>query len=127
MFYFYFILSRIDSLQSYFSYTVIKDNRLDLHEKQTPRNVFLCHLIGPKGCGKSSFMRRFLHHNIKINNNNNHPQHQLNQKNQSFKNSNHDDNEPKNMMAINYNDFVVNKITIYAEDKYLIVIDEIQK
>ncbi|KAF7488768.1 Mitochondrial Rho GTPase 1 [Sarcoptes scabiei] len=104
------------------AFQLIKDNRLDLHEKQTPRNVFLCHLIGPKGCGKSSFMRRFLHHNIKINNNNNHPQqHQLNQKNQSFKNSNHDDNEPKNMMAINYNDFVVNKITIYAEDKYLII------
>ncbi|OTF79727.1 mitochondrial Rho GTPase 1-like protein [Euroglyphus maynei] len=36
---------------------IIKDSRMDKYEKQTARNVFLCNLVGPKGAGKSCFMR----------------------------------------------------------------------
>ncbi|XP_067013378.1 mitochondrial Rho GTPase isoform X2 [Anabrus simplex] len=39
---------------------VTREKRLDLAKKQTSRNVYQCHVIGPKGSGKSVFCRAFL-------------------------------------------------------------------
>ena len=43
---------------------VTRDKRKDLQLRQTNRNVFSCHVIGPQGAGKSSFMRGFLGHDL---------------------------------------------------------------
>ncbi|KAI2804670.1 Mitochondrial Rho GTPase 2 [Blomia tropicalis] len=72
---------------------VTKDKRIDLSEKQTSRNVFFCRLIGPKGAGKSSFMRKFI------------GKHSLNNGNKG---------------ESVYNNYVVNSIMIYGQKKYLI-------
>ena len=37
---------------------------MDLQTRQTTRNVFNCHVIGPQGAGKSSFLQGFLGHNL---------------------------------------------------------------
>ncbi|KAI6184056.1 Mitochondrial Rho GTPase [Aphelenchoides bicaudatus] len=39
---------------------VTQDRRIDIAEKSTNRNVFQCHVIGPKGSGKTVFCRSFL-------------------------------------------------------------------
>lgn len=43
---------------------VTRDKRVDLQTRQTSRNVFSCHVIGPQGAGKSSFMKGFLGHSL---------------------------------------------------------------
>lgn len=43
---------------------VTRDKRVDLQTRQTTRNVFSCHVIGPQGAGKSSFMKGFLGHSL---------------------------------------------------------------
>ncbi|KAG8535499.1 hypothetical protein GDO81_028423 [Engystomops pustulosus] len=40
--------------------TVTREKRIDLEKGQTQRNVFLCKVIGPRGTGKSAFLRAFL-------------------------------------------------------------------
>lgn len=39
---------------------VTREKKLDLAKKQSSRNVYQCHVIGPDGCGKSSFCRSFI-------------------------------------------------------------------
>ncbi|KAI6242687.1 Mitochondrial Rho GTPase [Aphelenchoides fujianensis] len=39
---------------------ITRDRRIDIAERSTERNVFQCKLIGPKGAGKTVFMRSFL-------------------------------------------------------------------
>lgn len=75
---------------------------MDQYEKQTARNVFLCNLVGPKGAGKSCFMRRFINKQQKFTN--------LNQQRSS-----------SSLLDNNYNDYVINTITVYGQKKYLIV------
>ena len=75
-------------------FTVTKDKRIDLSEKQTSRNVFFCRLIGPKDAGKSSFMKKF-----------------IGKTSQS--------SGPKSESI--YNSYVINSIMIYGQKKYLIV------
>ncbi|CAG2065301.1 unnamed protein product, partial [Timema podura] len=43
---------------------VTREKRLDLAKKQTSRNVYQCHVIGPKGSGKSMFCRSFIGHSL---------------------------------------------------------------
>ncbi|PSN36602.1 Mitochondrial Rho GTPase [Blattella germanica] len=43
---------------------VTREKRLDLAKKQTSRNVYQCHVIGPRGSGKSVFCRSFLGDNL---------------------------------------------------------------
>ena len=76
-------------------FLVTKDKRIDLSEKQTSRNVFFCRLIGPKGAGKSSFMKRFIGKTI------------------------HQSSGHKSESI--YNNYVVNSMLIYNQKKYLIV------
>lgn len=44
--------------------TVTREKRIDLEKGQTQRNVFLCKVIGPRGTGKSAFLRAFLGHSL---------------------------------------------------------------
>ncbi|XP_026480330.1 LOW QUALITY PROTEIN: mitochondrial Rho GTPase-like [Ctenocephalides felis] len=39
---------------------VTREKRLDLAKKQTSRNVFTCHVIGPQGSGKTVFCQSFI-------------------------------------------------------------------
>ncbi|KAI6172131.1 Mitochondrial Rho GTPase [Aphelenchoides besseyi] len=39
---------------------ITRDRRIDIAEKSTERNVFQCHVIGPKNAGKTVFCRSFL-------------------------------------------------------------------
>ncbi|KAJ8914574.1 hypothetical protein NQ315_010038 [Exocentrus adspersus] len=39
---------------------VTREKKLDLAKKQSSRNVYQCHVIGPTGAGKSSFCRSFI-------------------------------------------------------------------
>nr|CAD2192954.1 unnamed protein product [Meloidogyne enterolobii] len=40
--------------------TITRDRRMDIEEKSTKRRVFRCHVIGPKGAGKTVFCRSFI-------------------------------------------------------------------
>ncbi|EFA10155.2 mitochondrial Rho GTPase isoform X4 [Tribolium castaneum] len=39
---------------------VTREKKIDLAKKQSSRNVYQCHVIGPMGAGKSSFCRSFI-------------------------------------------------------------------
>uniref|UniRef100_T1INJ1 Mitochondrial Rho GTPase n=1 Tax=Strigamia maritima TaxID=126957 RepID=T1INJ1_STRMM len=39
---------------------VTRDKRIDMQKRQTSRNVFQCHVIGAKNCGKTAFLQSFL-------------------------------------------------------------------
>ncbi|XP_024084973.1 mitochondrial Rho GTPase isoform X2 [Cimex lectularius] len=43
---------------------VTREKKLDLLKKQSTRNVYVCHVIGMKGVGKSTLSRRLLDHSI---------------------------------------------------------------
>lgn len=78
-------------------FSVTRDKRIDLQQRQTNRKVFICHVIGPKGAGKSCFIKGLLGKNLEE---------------QRF------NNYPPNNTTPNY---AVNTIQIYGQDKYLIV------
>ncbi|XP_040295643.1 mitochondrial Rho GTPase 2 isoform X1 [Bufo bufo] len=46
--------------------TVTREKRIDLEKGQTQRNVFLCKVIGPRGTGKSAFLRAFLGQSLEV-------------------------------------------------------------
>lgn len=75
-----------------------RDKRVDLQKRQTSRNVFSCHVVGPQGAGKTSFMKGFLGKSLKVS---------------SLK---------ANQATCQYSNFVVNNIQIYGQEKYLMVI-----
>ncbi|KAG8227497.1 hypothetical protein J437_LFUL002386 [Ladona fulva] len=76
---------------------VTRDKKIDLAKKQTYRNVFKCHVIGPKGCGKSTFCRSFL--------------------------SSPASNNDSSLGAIQqiHHQFVVNTVQVYGQEKYLVL------
>ncbi len=76
-----------------------RDKRIDLQKRQTSRNVFSCHLVGPQGAGKTSFMKGFLGKCLQ----------QSKQK-----------SSQKSKISP-YSNYVVNNIQIYGQEKYLIV------
>lgn len=41
-------------------FLVTREKKLDLAKKQSSRNVYQCHVIGPSGSGKSLFCRNFI-------------------------------------------------------------------
>ncbi|XP_063226187.1 mitochondrial Rho GTPase isoform X1 [Bacillus rossius redtenbacheri] len=43
---------------------VTREKRLDLAKKQSSRNVYQCHVIGPQNSGKSMFCRSFIGHTL---------------------------------------------------------------
>ncbi|CAG2106672.1 unnamed protein product [Medioppia subpectinata] len=78
---------------------VTRDKRIDLQKRQTSRNVFSCHLVGPQGAGKTSFMKGFLGNTL------------LQTKAKS---------SLSNKISL-YSNYVVNTIQIYGQQKYLII------
>ncbi|XP_071451061.1 mitochondrial Rho GTPase isoform X2 [Hetaerina americana] len=79
---------------------VTRDKKIDLAKKQTNRNVFKCHVIGPKGCGKSTFCRSFLPYPPPIA-------------------SSHLDSSVGDL-PLQYQ-FVVNTVQVYGQEKYLVL------
>lgn len=78
--------------------SVTRDKRIDLQKRQTSRNVFSCHLVGPENAGKSSFMRRFLRKSLQ----------QSKAKTEATSRT-------------SFSNYVVNTVQIYGQTKYLIV------
>uniref|UniRef100_A0A8C2J5Y9 Mitochondrial Rho GTPase n=1 Tax=Cyprinus carpio TaxID=7962 RepID=A0A8C2J5Y9_CYPCA len=75
--------------------TVTREKALDLEKKQTQRTVFLCKVIGPRGTGKTDFLRAFLQRSTE---------------------RNERDPGPPTIYAIN-------TVSIANQDKYLIEVD----
>ncbi|VDN55929.1 unnamed protein product [Dracunculus medinensis] len=46
---------------------ITRDRRIDIAEKSTSRTVFQCHVIGPKGAGKSVFLQSFAGRSLSVN------------------------------------------------------------
>lgn len=44
---------------------VTRDKKIDLEKRQTARNVFRCHVLGPKSVGKTSFLQGLLGRNLR--------------------------------------------------------------
>lgn len=44
----------------FYNFLVTREKKVDLAKKQSSRNVYQCHVIGPMGAGKSSFCRSFI-------------------------------------------------------------------
>lgn len=40
--------------------SVTREKKVDIAKKQSSRNVYQCHVIGPRSCGKTSICRSFL-------------------------------------------------------------------
>lgn len=49
-----------------FPVQVTRDRRIDIAERFTTREVFQCHVIGPKGAGKTIFLQSFAGRNIMV-------------------------------------------------------------
>ena len=45
---------------------VTREKHLDVQKKQTNRSVFLCHVIGQQGAGKSTFCQGLLKRNLAV-------------------------------------------------------------
>lgn len=45
---------------------VTRERRLDFAKKQSSRSVYLCHIIGPKGSGKTAMCRGFIASDMKV-------------------------------------------------------------
>ena len=75
-----------------------RDKRIDLQKRQTTRNVFSCHLVGPENAGKSSFMKGFLGKSLQQSKS------KLDAKRKT-----------------SFSNYVVNTVQIYGQTKYLIV------
>ena len=46
---------------------LLREKKIDLAKKQTTRNVFRCHVIGPKGAGKTTFCQGLLGRTKQVN------------------------------------------------------------
>ncbi|XP_047509792.1 mitochondrial Rho GTPase isoform X1 [Pieris napi] len=42
------------------AFHITREKKIDIAKKQSSRNVYQCHIIGPRGCGKTSICRSFL-------------------------------------------------------------------
>lgn len=58
--------SEINVQHCSFFFTVTREKRIDLEKGQTQRSVFLCKVIGPRGTGKSAFLRAFLGQSLEV-------------------------------------------------------------
>ena len=73
---------------------VTQDKRIDLQRKQTNRSVFQCHVIGPRGVGKTAFLQGFLGRNL---------------------------NYVATLSKDHLSPFVTNTVPVYGQEKYLVV------
>lgn len=49
------------------SIVVTREKKVDLAKKQTSRNVYTCHVIGPKSSGKTTLCRTFIDPKLEVN------------------------------------------------------------
>lgn len=47
-------------------FLVTREKKIDLAKKQSSRNVYQCHVIGPRGSGKSQLCRALLGKNTEV-------------------------------------------------------------
>ncbi|XP_061425953.1 mitochondrial Rho GTPase 1-like isoform X1 [Lethenteron reissneri] len=73
---------------------VMRDKKIDLQKRQTQRSVFLCHVIGARGSGKSAFLQASLGRNMA-------KQKQLRSDHCSF--------------------YAINSVQVYGQEKYLLL------
>jgi len=73
---------------------VTRDKKIDIQKKQTARTVFQCHVIGPKGAGKTAFLQGFLGRNLKY---------------------------LATLNAEHMSRFAINTVPVYGQDKYLLL------
>lgn len=78
---------------------ITREKKVDIAKKQSSRNVYQCHIIGPRSCGKTSICRSFLgiaHKKIK-----------------SHANERGDSNNIENCC--------INTVLVYGQEKYLVL------
>ena len=75
-------------------FLVTRDKRVDLQRKQTSRSVFQCHVIGPRGVGKTTFLQGFLGRNL---------------------------NYVATLNKDHMSRFAANIVPVYGQDRYLVV------
>ena len=75
-------------------FVVTRDKRVDLQRKQTSRSVFQCHVIGPRGVGKTTFLQGFLGRNL---------------------------NYVATLNKDHMSRFAANIVPVYGQDRYLVV------
>ena len=73
---------------------VTQDKRIDLQRRQTNRSVFQCHVIGPRGVGKTAFLQGFLGRNLSY---------------------------VATLSRDHLSHFVANSVPVYGQEKYLVV------
>ncbi|KAM4691699.1 LOW QUALITY PROTEIN: mitochondrial Rho GTPase 1 [Rhinophrynus dorsalis] len=74
--------------------TVTRDKKIDLHKRQTQRNVFRCNVIGAKGSGKSGVLQSHLGRNLMR-------QKRVREEHRSF--------------------YAINPVYVYGQEKYLLL------
>lgn len=74
--------------------TVTEDRKTELVRRQTTRNVFLCHVIGQKGAGKTTFLQGLLGRNL------------------TYVNTLDKDH---------LSHYAINLVSVYGQDKYLVL------
>lgn len=94
---------------------------MDLQKRQTTRNVFSCHVVGPQGAGKSSFLKGFLGQNLDKQffvkeNQRRKPDEERSHLNRSPSGENNLITAYKSTVA-----YSVNSVQIYGQEKYLII------
>ncbi|KAG9468586.1 hypothetical protein GDO78_022420 [Eleutherodactylus coqui] len=74
--------------------TVTRDKKIDLHKRQTQRNVFRCNVIGSTGCGKSGILQAHLGRNLMR-------QQKIREEHKSY--------------------YAINTVYVYGQEKYLLL------
>lgn len=88
---------------------VTRDRRIDVAEKSTSRNVFQCHVIGPKNSGKTVFCRSFLGESLNVSN--------FNSFMLEFLNLQH----VMHLRSTQKPSYIINQVDVRGQTKYMIV------
>ncbi|XP_040570556.1 mitochondrial Rho GTPase 1 isoform X2 [Lepeophtheirus salmonis] len=78
------------------AFSITKDKKVDVGKKPTPRNIYRCNIIGPKGAGKTTFCQGLLGRSI---------------------------DDIKNIPSYEIPKHTINSIQVYGQEKYLILED----
>ncbi|XP_022247924.1 mitochondrial Rho GTPase 1-like isoform X4 [Limulus polyphemus] len=73
---------------------VTREKKVDLQKRQTGRNVFQCHVIGPQGAGKTTFMQGFLGKTL---------------------------DQQENLNKAHLSRYTINSVQVYGQEKYLLL------
>ncbi|KAB7505615.1 Mitochondrial Rho GTPase [Armadillidium nasatum] len=76
--------------------TITREKKLDLQKKQTMRNVYQCHVIGPRGAGKTTFCQGLLGKTLE---------------------------ETRSIPESSLSSHTINTLQVYGQEKYLVLHD----